>query len=211
MHSIRFFCAKLMICPNTLNVVLNDDSQQHTFTKLLIKLLIKLFSLMKKIILLAAFVLASTSSIWAQEFKIGVGGALPSGDVKDSYTFGINADFSYLFEVSDNFTAGPMAGVMHYFGDSIDLGGFGSVDVDDATFVPLGGTGRLVLGESFVLGASLGYGLGIAPDGNDGGFYYKPISGYMVSDAVSILASYTGVSFDGGTFSSLNLGIEFGL
>ncbi len=166
---------------------------------------------MKKLLFFAAFAVMGLTTINAQEFKIGVSGALPSGDVKDSYTFGINADFSYLFEVSDNFTAGPMAGVIHYFGDSVDLGGFGSVDIEDATFIPLGGAARMTLGESFVLGANLGYGLGVAPDGNDGGFYYKPMLGYMVSDAISILASYSGVSVDGGTFSSINLGVEFGL
>lgn len=166
---------------------------------------------MKKLFLFAAFAVMSLTTMNAQEFKIGIAGALPVGDSGDGYTFGANLDFSYLFEVSDTFTAGPMAGVIHYFGDSVDLGGFGTVDIEDATFVPLGGTGRVVLGDSFMLGADLGYGLGIAPDGNDGGFYYKPRVGYMVSEAITIMAAYSGISVDGGTFSSINAGIEFGL
>lgn len=166
---------------------------------------------MKKVFYLFLFGVFTISSIHAQEFKIGINGGLPLGDIEDSYSFAVNLDASYLFEVNDVFSAGPSVSVFHYFGDSIDFGGLGSFDIEDATFLPIGGTARFNVSESFVLGADLGYGIGIAPDGNDGGFYYKPQAIYNVSENVGIKASYSGVSIDGGTFSSVNLGVEFGL
>jgi hypothetical protein len=49
----------------------------------------------------------------------------------------------------------------------------------------------------------------LAPDGNDGGFYYAPRVQYGVSDALDIVLSYRGVS-DDGSFDVINLGVEFG-
>ncbi len=159
-------------------------------------------------------VFISMATVHAQDFKIEVNGALPIGDIGDSYSFGASAGFSYLFEVSDTFQAGPTTGVIHYFGSSEDItiaGVTATIDFEDTTFIPLGGTARLLLGDAFMIGADLGYGIGVSPSGNDGGFYYKPKVGYTITDSIAIVAGYSGVSVDGGTFSSINAGIEFGL
>ena len=78
-------------------------------------------------------------------------------------------------------------------------------------FLPIAATGRILLAESFLLGADLGYGIGISPSGNNGGFYYRPMAGYAVSEAITIMLSYTGISLTGGTFNTVNAGVEFGL
>lgn len=166
---------------------------------------------MRKLFLVAAMAFFGTLAVNAQEFKIGINGALPVGDISESYSFAVNADLAYLFEVSDVFHVGPAVSVFHYFGEDIDLGGFGSFEIEDATFVPVGVTGRFSATESFILGADIGYGIGIAPEGNDGGFYYKPQAMYMVSENFGVKLSFAGISVTGGTFSSVNLGVEFGL
>ena len=165
---------------------------------------------MKKLLLLAAIAVFGFGSMNAQSFAVQLNGALPSGDASDGYTFGLQLSAAYLFEVAEGVEVGPSAGVYHFFGDELEVLGM-TFPIDDATFIPIGATGRVGLGEAFQIGADLGYGLGVAPDGNDGGFYYKPFVGYAVSEAISIVAGYAGVSVDGGTFSSINAGIEFGL
>lgn len=164
---------------------------------------------MKKLFL-AAFAVFAFASVNAQEFKAGVGVGLPSGDVSDAYTLNINVDLNYLWEVSDEFQAGVASGIGYYLGDSIDFAGQ-SFDVDDAMFLPIAAAGRYAISEEFTLGADLGYALGLSPDGNDGGFYYAPRAQYSISDALDIVVSYRGVSVDGGSFSSINAGVEFGL
>ena len=96
-------------------------------------------------------------------------------------------------------------GYSHSFGDE-----FMGIDLDDVQFIPLAASGRLALGDSFGLGADVGYALGVN-DGNDGGFYYAPRVSYGISDAIDIVAAYRGVSKDGSSWDIISLGVEFGL
>mgnify|MGYP006990018151 CR=1 FL=1 len=50
--------------------------------------------------------------------------------------------------------------------------------------------------------------MGLSPDGNDGGFLYQPKFGYQ-ADKFEAFLGYKGISVDGGTFSSLNLGFAY--
>ena len=164
---------------------------------------------MKKLFLFMA-VVALSFSVNAQNFNAGINLGLPIGDAGDAWTFNATLDLNYLWDAGENFQAGVATGFSHSFGDSIDLGSFGTVDVDDAQFVPLAGAARFGVSDKFTLGADLGYAIGIN-DGNDGGFYYAPRVQYGLSDALDIVLSYRGVSLDGGSFDVINLGIEFGL
>ena len=104
-------------------------------------------------------------------------------------------------------SVGPMVGYSHFFGDS---GNDGPIEweVDDAQFVPVAASGRFNL-LSLALGLDLGYAIGLN-DGNDGGFYYRPQVGFSLG-RLGLIASYQGISMDGGNISSVNLGLEFGL
>ncbi|MAP81196.1 MAG: hypothetical protein CL526_08915 [Aequorivita sp.] len=164
---------------------------------------------MKKLLLFVAVVVLSFTTAQSQSLNLGVSAALPVGDSADGYTFGAQADFSYLFEINESFHVGPMASLLYYNGDEMDIPGVGTFEVDSALFLPIGGSARFLL-EEFFFGADLGYGIGLSPDGNDGGFFYRPKVGYDFGSLAAIL-SYSGVSMDGGTFSSVNIGVEFGL
>lgn len=164
---------------------------------------------MKKLLLLIGLMLFSFTAMQAQgHFKIGVNGGIPVGDADDFTTFQLGADVAYMFDVADMFQVGPLAGYSVFFGDTYDLMGV-SVDYDDVQFIPVAASGRLGLTDSFFLGADLGYAIGVN-DGNDGGFYYRPQVGYDFG-VVGLMLSYSGVAVDGGTFSSINFGVEFGL
>lgn len=161
---------------------------------------------MKKSISLFVIVIMSIYGANAQEFNLGLNVGLPTGDIKDAYTLNIGVEVNYLWNVSEEFDAGISAGYSHFLGDTI--GGF---DIEDAGFLPIAAAGRFNVSEDFIIGADLGYAVGISPDGNDGGFYYAPKLQYGVSETLDIVLAYKGISVDGGTFSSINLGIEFGL
>jgi hypothetical protein len=165
---------------------------------------------MKKLLLVFAVALFAISAN-AQNFNIGINAGLPIGDAGDGWTFSALIDVSYLWNVSETVDAGVATGFSHSFGDEIDLGSFGTFEVDDASFIPLAGAVRFSVSDNFSLGADLGYAIGIAPDDNDGGFYYSPRMQYSVSDSLDIVAAYRGISVEDGSFDIISLGIEFGL
>ena len=161
---------------------------------------------MKNLFLLSIIAVFAMGSVNAQgQFKGGVNLGLPIGDAGDLATFAIAVDLGYLFEISDTFDAGVVAGFSHSFGD--EIGGF---EIDDIQFLPLAAAGRLSVSDEFTLGADLGYAVGIN-EGNDGGFYYSPRAQYSISEAIDLVLAYRGVSKDGGSFDILSLGVEFGL
>ncbi len=163
---------------------------------------------MKKIILVAAVALFGFT-MNAQDFKVGLNGALPIGDAGDIATFSIGLDVAYLWEVSEKFDAGVASGFTSAFGDEVTILGT-TVEFDDVQFLPIAGAARYNVSSDFFLGADLGYAVGIN-DGNDGGFYYRPKVGYNFSEKVSVNLSYTGIAVDGGSWDTIGLGVEFGL
>lgn len=164
---------------------------------------------MKKFLCLIIFLAVGFTSSYAQgDLRLGINAGIPVGDASDISNFNVGADIAYLMGFGETFQLGPMVGYNHFFGDEIDLGGGSSMEVDDISFLPIAATARFGL-AGLELGADLGYALGLS-DGNDGGFYYKPKVGFSLF-GIGLIGSYTGISVDGGTFSSVNLGMEFRL
>lgn len=159
---------------------------------------------MKKALFLMMFLFGGMLVHAQGDLRIGVNAGIPVGDADEISGFNLGADAAYLFQVSEGFSVGPMLGFSHYFGK--EIGGF---EIDDISFLPIAAAGRLGLGDSFYLGADLGYALALK-DGVDGGFYYRPKVGYNLG-AMALNLSYAGISVDGGSWATLNVGIEFGL
>lgn len=175
---------------------------------------------MKKVLLVVAFAMFAFSTAQAQQMKVGVDAMIPMGDVSDAYSFGVGGNFTYFFEINEAFMVGPQASLLAYFGK--DYHGY---KADTALFLPIAASARFLL-EDFFFGADLGYGIGLAPDGNDGGFFYRPKAGYDFGPITAVL-SYSGISSKqkvtvegvgpvpgytvskNSTFGSLNLGVEF--
>ncbi|MFH4965629.1 outer membrane beta-barrel protein [Gaetbulibacter sp. M235] len=166
---------------------------------------------MKKLLLIAIAVFGLSSVNAQSNFNAGINLGLPVGDAGDGWTFNVTLDLSYLWEVSEGFDAGLATGYSHSFGDSIDLGEFGTFDVDDVGFLPIAAAGRFNVSDKFILGADLGYAIGVSPSDMESGFYYAPRIQYGVSESIDIVLAYRGVSLDGGSFDVLTLGVEFGL
>lgn len=170
---------------------------------------------MKKLLLVAAFAVFAFTTAQSQVMKAGVSVALPVGDASDISDFGAQLDFAYLFEINEAFQVGPMASFFFYNGKdyekTVRIGSYNfsteKVKGESFLFLPIGGSARYII-EDFFFGADLGYGIGLSPSGNDGGFFYRPKVGYNFGSLGAVL-SYSGISRDGGTFSSVNAGVEF--
>lgn len=144
------------------------------------------------------------------QFSLGATFGLPTGDAENGYTFALGIDANYMFESESDLSFGVATGYLTYFGDELTVLGT-TVEIDNASFLPLAGAARFAASDKFTLGADVGYAIGLAPDGNDGGFYYRPMVAYAVGENVSLNLSYSGVSVNGGTFSNIGLGVMFGL
>lgn len=164
---------------------------------------------MKKIILSILAVAAfGTANAQDGKFKAGVNVGLPMGDIKDSYSLTIGVDAAYTWQVADKFSAGVTTGYAHYMGKTVDLGILGEVKFEDAGFIPLAGTAQYSFTDNFFGGLDLGYALGVSPSGNNGGLLYQPKVGYQ-TEKFEVYGGYKGISVDGGTFSSINLGFNY--
>ena len=164
---------------------------------------------MRKYVIIAAIAVFGMSVNAQEGLKAGVNLAIPVGDAGDASGFSVGLDVLYHWSVSDDFNAGVATGFTNAFGKSIDTG-IGTFEVPDVQFIPVAASGRFKASDMISVGADLGYAIGIN-DGNDGGFYYRPIVGYGVSDNIELNLSYTGISLDGATWSTIALGVLFGL
>ncbi|GAB1309307.1 hypothetical protein KH5_19900 [Urechidicola sp. KH5] len=159
---------------------------------------------MKKFLVTAVIAVFGISA-FAQNgnFNAGINFGFPTGDASDFSSFNLKVEVNYLFEVSEAFDVGPSMSYSHYFGKEIGSTG---INWDDVSFLPLAAAARFNASDKFAVGGDIGYAIGLSPSGNDGGFYYRPLVGYNVTDNIMIQASYSGISRDGGTFSNFGIG-----
>lgn len=156
---------------------------------------------MRRFFFLIGFLLVGLVSYSQGNLRVGVNAGIPVGDISDFSDLNIGADVAYLVDIVGVASVGPMVGYSHFMGKD---------DFDDVQFLPIAASGRIGLPASpFFLGADLGYAVGLK-DGVDGGFYYRPKIGFNLV-GVALTVSYSGISVDGGTFSTANVGVEFGL
>lgn len=158
---------------------------------------------MKKLILVMALAVVSFSA--NAQFNAGVNIGIPTGDLEPVTSFVYGAEVNYMYQVSDDFQVGPSLSFVNFSGKSV-----GGISFGDASFLPIAAAGRFSASESFTLGADIGYGIGVN-SGNNGGFYYRPMVGYNVSDSIMVQLHYSGVSSNGATAANIGAGVMFAL
>jgi hypothetical protein len=167
---------------------------------------------MKKIILTAAAVFAfAFSNAQEGKFKLGAHVGLPMGDIKDASSLNVGADLAYVWNVADKFTAGVTSGYTSYLAKKYTFNdGVNTYEVkgDAVGFIPVAATAQYSLADNLFLGADLGYGIYVGKGDGNGGLYYQPKFGYQ-NEMVEFYAGYKGISVDGGTYSSINLGFNY--
>jgi hypothetical protein len=158
---------------------------------------------MKKIILTAAAIFAfGFANAQSGAFKLGAHVGLPTGDIKDFSSVNLGADVAYTWSVAEGLDAGITTGYTTFLRKKDALG-------NEPGFVPVAATAQFTLTNNWFLGVDLGYAIGVN-EGNDGGFLYQPKFGYQAGNT-GIYLAYKGISNDGATASSVNLGVNFKL
>ncbi|KQS92722.1 outer membrane beta-barrel protein [Chryseobacterium sp. Leaf394] len=167
---------------------------------------------MKKLLLIASFVILGTTAANAQEngFKVGVHAGLP---FNDGYSFNAGVDVAYTWALSDNFELGATTGYSYYFGKEFTVPGIsmGPISIPAQSYkfnigsIPVAATAQYNFDGGFNLGADLGYAF-LTGDADGGGFYYQPKIGYTFAEKHTVYASYKGISKEGTELSSVNIG-----
>ncbi|MGB5403553.1 MAG: hypothetical protein WBN13_06220, partial [Robiginitalea sp.] len=118
-------------------------------------------------------------------------------------------DANHLWNVAESLDVGVATGFTNAFGKTFEILGQ-DFDAEDVQFIPIAAAGRYHVTDKFRAGADIGYAIGIN-DGNDGGFYYRPILAYGINQSFEVNFSYTGISLDGFTWSTISLGFMVNL
>ncbi|WP_422859421.1 hypothetical protein ACOKFD_00290 [Flagellimonas sp. S174] len=165
---------------------------------------------MKKTIATSIFLLVVTFTTIGQvdrsSFKAGLTAGIPVGDASDISSFALGLDVNYHWGVSKLLDVGLATGFINSFGETgTDLTG----EFEDFQFIPAAASVRIYPTYEFKFGADAGYAVGIN-DGNDGGFYYRPVVGYNITGNTEINVSYTAVALENNfNFSIAMAGILF--
>jgi hypothetical protein len=163
---------------------------------------------MKKLILsvmaVCAFGFAS-----AQEggFKAGVNVGMPMGDVSDFYSLSVGAEVAYMYPISDEFQIGASVGYLTFMAKEYEIMGV-TVKPDNAAFIPISAIAQYSFTENIFAGVDLGYAMGMAPDGNDGGMLYQPKVGYQ-TEKFEVFIGYRGIATEGTATTTVGAGFAY--
>ncbi len=161
---------------------------------------------MKKFLILAFVFFSYLATIQAQEgFRIGIQGGIPSGDFDEAVSLMIGADVGYMWVLGEYFDLGLATGYVHGFGDTFELESV-AAERPDVQFLPLAGAFRFWPVRNLSIGGNVGQAIGIN-DGNDGGFYYRPMLGYLFNQTTEINISYTSIDLDVATWNTISVGL----
>lgn len=188
---------------------------------------------MKKLLVAITIVIAGFTANAQGKFGLGANVGIPLGDTNKYTKFMFSVETNYLFEVTDNFKVGPSVSYLYFLGKSADdyakeafgdaytkakeearklgiktdLSKFGGDKLSESlsfSILPIAAAARFNPTEQFVLGADLGYAVGLEKD-KEGSFYYRPVVGYSFG-GTTLQVAYSG--FEGG--GAATLGVMFG-
>lgn len=164
---------------------------------------------MKKVILAGAIALCGVVSAQSMgNFKLGAHIGLPVGDAADGYNLNLGVDAAYMWPVAAEFNLGIASGYSAWLGKTVNYPILGDVKFDTLGLVPIAVSGQYKISPQFSLGVDLGYGILFGGGESDGGFYYQPKAAYHFGPS-EVNLGYVGVSKDGATLSSINLGYAY--
>ena len=162
---------------------------------------------MKNYVLIFLFALMSSGTFAQEGFKVGIHGGLPLDDFNDEVSLNVGLDIGYMYAMSEVVDIGIMTGFIHGFAETFHTETV-LTDLPDIQFLPISAAVRVWTSNSFSFGGRAGYALGIN-DGNEGGFYYRPVIAYLMGPKTEVNLSYTGVSLDDRQWSSVNFGVMY--
>ncbi len=160
---------------------------------------------MKKVVVILLFGLLSFGLNAQEGFRIGIQGGLPIDDFNDEVSLMVGVDAGYMWVLGEAMDLGVTTGYIHGFSESFGLADM-VIELPNVEFVPLATSLKFWPTREFSLGGNVGYALGIS-EGNDGGLYYRPMIGYLFNQTTEINFSYTGISLDDRSWTTISVGI----
>ncbi len=169
---------------------------------------------MKKTILILLVFLGVGLSVNAQSnFEVGINAGLPVGNVVEKFTdYTVGFEANYYFLYLNNLKVGASAGYLFFKGKNDK-----TVSYENTQFLPVAASFRFTIADRLVLGTDVGYGIGLSPKGNEGGFYIRPSLGYNITSGTTLQASFYSIDAKDKTdtsqyeFGSISLGLVFRL
>tara|TARA_R110002033_G_scaffold49677_1_gene96505 strand:+ start:38 stop:544 length:507 start_codon:yes stop_codon:yes gene_type:complete len=167
---------------------------------------------MKKNISFTILLLSFVFSIYAQDsFRIEANVGLTIGDSQEYYSYTLQGNFYYFWEVSKNIYIGPTTGALVFLGEGDNRNGsenfFGSIP---EIYIPIAVASRIKLSKSISIGLDTGYGLNATLDSEEGGFYFRPLIVYNLKEKLALIGAYSNITEKAYTASTINFGVNFG-
>lgn len=143
------------------------------------------------------------SSFAQKELNVSLNGGFTIGDIEPKSSIAFGADANYLFDWFLDFTIGPSLSFI-YFSPSSDK------DIKPFIYLPVGGAIRFqAIEDEFYVGGDFGYAMGISPNGDRGGIYFKPIIGYNVNDSFKVNLFYSAIKKKQPAYSYVGIGLTY--
>ncbi|MFB9052264.1 hypothetical protein ACFFVB_04160 [Formosa undariae] len=144
--------------------------------------------------------------------NVGASFMLPIDVLSDYSSAGLALDINYLYPIAPSINMGFATGYSVVYNDYDGIFSE-SWFAEDVQFIPVSIATRYIPTSKVEFGADLGYAISLTDDLFDGGFYYRPVIGFNVTDLIQLNFSYTGVSNNRSwvTWSTLNFGVMFNL
>jgi len=164
---------------------------------------------MKKLVLIATFVVAGFIGAYAQPaegftFGAGIRLGLPIGDFGDFSSFGVGAELQGEFGFSDMVSGVVTTGYTSFFGKDYDIPGLGTIEGESTGYIPILVGARVYPSANFFIGAQIGYGLLTGGGDSEGAFNYQPQIGYN-AEKFQLALNYNSLSKDGSSVSHIGL------
>lgn len=142
------------------------------------------------------------------------------GDAKEYFSYALQGNIYYMWNISQTIDLGLTTGVMVFLGEGNNYDGssglFGSIpDV----FFPVAIAARTHFSDLIFIGLDAGYGISanvfgssegdFIEDGN-GGFYLRPLLGFNLKEKLALILSFSSVKEKIDNSSTISLGLNFG-
>ncbi|MGB5170310.1 hypothetical protein [Eudoraea sp.] len=160
---------------------------------------------MKKFLIIIAFGLLSSGINGQEGLKLGLQAGLPFNDFNDAVSVVLGIETGYMFAINEYFDLGISASYIIGIPETFQAGPI-QIDYPTMQFLPLAASLRIWPSNSFSFGGEVGQAFGLN-EGNDGGFYYRPMIGYLLGPMTEINLSYTGINQDIANWNTVTLGV----
>ncbi len=161
--------------------------------------------ILKRVLLLIGLFYLSTTSFAQEGLKLGMQAGLPFNDFNDAVSVVVGVETGYMFALNEYLDLGVSTGYVIGFAETFQSGPI-RIEYPNMQFLPVAASLRIWPSNSFTFGGEVGQAFGLN-EGNDGGFYYRPMVGYLLGPKTEINFSYTGINLDLVTWNTVTLGV----